>query len=401
MKWIFIVFAVVSTCAEANQTFTYEDLVSLIQNKNLKSMEEVLPQLPEDLRANYTLMYKSRALQQASYLNPRAILFGRDAKFILTFNGDQSAFGFETLETIQFRPEERSFDFRQIAFPTAQNGLKNVEFSQRNKTADGRVSCTSCHGSDPRPNWDHYSLWQGAYGGDDDELTDERPMYDEFVRGRSAHPLYKWLIQGPRPNDPYLESPNYVGLHDRPNLRLSDFVGSLNSLRAMRILEGKLKTWQKLGFAVHALNCEFSDKQKKDFQVAGRDVDHDIDMVVLFKQIGLSNSDWGTEILGDDEDVKTPWDHQSGFGFLAENLAMAVVQNLALGGNSTLQNALDYIEKSLRSSHSGYDLDFLLTLNKNIPYFDFFGENELDKRKAICPELTEVFAKEFLGGHSQ
>ncbi len=395
MKWFWVISAVLLSVqgwavAVPAETFTYEDLVALIQAKNLKRVEDVLPALPDDLRSNYTLMYQSRALQRASYNNPRAILFGKDAKFILTFIGDQNAFGFETLETIQFRPHERSFDFRQIVFPTIQNGLKDVKFSQQNKTADGRVSCTSCHGSEPRPNWDHYRVWPGAYGGHDDQLEGEEELkYREFVSTRNTSPFYKYLIQGIKPKDP--EDVSF-----RPNLRLSDLIGSLNSLRAMGILERKLGIWQRLGFAVNSLECKFTDEQKKVFENAGRDVAQDIDLGVLFKQVGLSNSDWGTEIFGDDKDVKRPWDHQSGFGYLAENIAMIIVQNLALEGNETLKNALQTVEVNLRNDHLGSELEFLLKLNESIPYLDDFGKNYEANRSAVCPELTRVFVNEYI-----
>lgn len=394
MKWIFIVFAVASTCAEANPTFTYEDLVSLIQNKNLKNVEEVIAELPQDLRSNYTLMYQSRSLQQATSLNPRAILFGKEAQFILAFNGEENEIGFQTLECIQFRSTERSFDFRQISFPTAQNGLKEVEFSERNKSSDGKVSCTSCHGDDPRPNWDHYSSWPGAYGGSDDV---PEGMYANFVKVRDAHPIYKWLIQGSEVVAPYMGTAN---IYHRPNLRFSDTMGTLNALRASRILEEKLTYLEQLGFALGGIQCQLAPEQTEILNKAGvtkEKINATLDRGTLFNKLGLRNNELGTQIFNDDSSYVVKWDHQSGYGYLAEYIGMLQVKKLADEGNTILKNSLAFIETNLRKYHQGDELDFFLTLNKNAPYIDTFSDYIKANRNSVCPELTNVFVNEFLG----
>lgn len=382
----------------AAYAFTYDDLVELIQSKHLFSVEEVLPRLPEELRSNYVLMHDSRGLQSASYSNPRAILFGHDAKLTLAFNGDPAQAGYDTLEAIQFRGPERSFDFRQIRFPTAQNKLSKVEFSPRNKTTDGRISCTGCHGgSDPRPNWNHYSVWPGAYGSDDDVLKSERAPYGKFVRVRAGHPRYRWLIQGNNPNDPYMDPSLNIDVTHRPNLRFSDMTGSLNSLRATRILENKLALWQKLAFAVSALHCELTEKQKNEIAKTGLNADHDMSLATIFSQVGLSNNQWGTQIFSDEPgNAKTPWEHQSGFTFLSQGVAMAIAQDLARKGNATLGAALDSIDPYLARTYSDDHLEFYRTLNGIVPFIDQFGVGFESNRKAVCPELAQVFVTEYL-----
>ena len=122
---------------------TYEDLVALIQTEHVTSIEQLLPKLPEELRSSYVLMHDSRSLQGASNDAPRVILFGADARLTCAFAGDAGLPGFDSLECFQFREAERAFDFRQIRFPTKQNGLTEVAFSASNQTTDEARSAST------------------------------------------------------------------------------------------------------------------------------------------------------------------------------------------------------------------------------------------------------------------
>ena len=175
----------------ARAAFTYENLTELIASEKIRSVEELLPQLPQDLRSNYALMRATRSLQHADPLHPRAILFGVDASLTCTFSGVRHRAGFDLLECIQFRKKERAFDFRQIVFPMAENGLVEPAFSERNVTVNGEIHCTSCHGRDPKPLWDSYRFWPGAYGESDDDLGPQRPEYAKYVALRAEDPRYK------------------------------------------------------------------------------------------------------------------------------------------------------------------------------------------------------------------
>jgi hypothetical protein len=216
-------------------SFTYEDVAGLIQQRNLTSLEQLLPLLPESLRSSFTLMYDSRSLQAADARNPRAILFGKDASLVLAFNGDGAQRGFDDLEVIQYRPASRSFEMRRIQFPSPRNGFDKVQFSAANPPL-----CLGCHGRDPRPNWERYPVWPGAYGSEDDELTPgEEASYRAFRKQQPAHPRYRELhARGPQ-DDPEL-NPYRRSLLDRmfrPNLKLTKLVARLNAFRLARLLE--------------------------------------------------------------------------------------------------------------------------------------------------------------------
>ncbi len=92
------------------------------------------------------------------------------------------------LEIIQYRKDQRAFEFRTIDFQ--EDGSPAV-FSEKNP-----VLCLTCHRKDPRPNWEHYSIWPGAYGEEDDRLIsrEEREGIQHLVAIQKTHPRLAPLI---------------------------------------------------------------------------------------------------------------------------------------------------------------------------------------------------------------
>src|ERR1700692_2757687 len=133
MKLIFLsfisIFFLASSGYAMGPQFTYEDLITVIQEKKLNSIEAVLSHLPREMLSNFTLMQDSLSLQKADPLHPRAILFGTDAKLVCSFGGNPQLAGYDSLECYQYRDSSRSFDFREIVFPSAANGLQSPAFS--------------------------------------------------------------------------------------------------------------------------------------------------------------------------------------------------------------------------------------------------------------------------------
>lgn len=170
---------------EANVNYddgiTYESLVEDIKKAGTNSLEESLALLPTDFLRHYVLMYRSRSLQDASPLYPRAIVFGRSARFILAFNGHEKQKGYNNLEIIQFRDQEQRWEFREITFFKD----KSPSFSEANPK-----KCLECHQSprrenvDPRPNWEPYNFWPGAYASVDGVLKPVlKPDYEAYISG--------------------------------------------------------------------------------------------------------------------------------------------------------------------------------------------------------------------------
>lgn len=234
--------------------FNFEDLVKLIQEKKIKSVDSLLPYLPKSLRSNFTLVYESSSLQKASFAKPRVIMFQPDGKMACTFIENPNVAGNDSLECYQFRTESNTFDFREIKFPTPENGYTEAEISLSNMTVDKSISCKLCHGQNPRPNWEGYSTWRGVYGSLEDsyamkrgmsqdqlnQLNQEKSELLKFKRSLSRTTRYSKLIfRSPHPNSPfypYSKKVLEVDYRFRPNTRFTEVVMTLTAKRNATLL---------------------------------------------------------------------------------------------------------------------------------------------------------------------
>ncbi len=116
--------------------------------------------MPEELRSNYALVYKTRnASQHASPEAPRIINFSTNGRVYMATTGRSDVSGGNTFE---FLIQDKKGNFRPIsAAYTAEKGW----VLDRNPQL-----CKSCHGKVVRPIWDAYPYWPGVYGSDHDQL---------------------------------------------------------------------------------------------------------------------------------------------------------------------------------------------------------------------------------------
>jgi hypothetical protein len=82
-------------------SFTLKDLEYILKEKN-SSIEEIISALPDSMRENFTFMKESQSTQGASPNSPRAIVFGKDSKLVMTFNGDPTQAGYDIIEVMAF-----------------------------------------------------------------------------------------------------------------------------------------------------------------------------------------------------------------------------------------------------------------------------------------------------------
>lgn len=209
--------------------FDFAALRSLIESRHIHSLDELLPALPAALRYRYALVFASRSLQQASYRDPRVILYGTDARLVLTFNGQPTQRGYEVLEAVEFGPDKR-FRLREIRFPAAGSAAE-VLFSEPNP-----ATCQTCHGQPARPIWDSWPLWPGVYGQryDTPLSTSERAGLESFLAGQASHPRYRHLLSVQRLADPQTfhasSSLRYAGAQQEPpNAEFSALLGDLRA----------------------------------------------------------------------------------------------------------------------------------------------------------------------------
>ena len=218
--------------------FDYEDLVELVKTRQITTIEQLLPALPAEFLGNYTLVHHSRSLHGASPDFPRVILFGRNAKLILTFNGSPHQSRFTDLEVMHFREAAQAFELRSISFDG------DVRFSEANPAV-----CLGCHGVSPRPIWSSYEYseedegvvhWPGLYGSTHDAPTlsaDKGAAFSQFRERAATHQRYRHLVLRHPGSQWY---PYGTGPHQhqfRPNNRLGNLLARLNAKRIAHHLQ--------------------------------------------------------------------------------------------------------------------------------------------------------------------
>ena len=224
------IFCLLAAAVPVAGAIDFATLQRTIADHNVRSIEELLPLLPTDLRSRYVLMFRSRSLHGSSFAHPRAILFDPEARFVVSFNGDVSQAGFDALETMEFVDAEKSFQFREVVFPEGKRGSGAIRISQPNPPL-----CRKCHGEPPKPIWDTHPLWPGAYGERyDAELTAaETDGLRKFLSEQADHPRYRYLLGAERFGEDETFRPSAReryegGERPPPNAELGAALGRLN-----------------------------------------------------------------------------------------------------------------------------------------------------------------------------
>ncbi|NBX75289.1 MAG: hypothetical protein EBQ92_01895 [Proteobacteria bacterium] len=200
----------------------------------VKTVEELLEKLPEAYRTFFVLQYDSHSNHSSNATHPRVIFFGPDAKLLLAFSGLPSDSFYETAEMIEYEPTTASYSFYSIHFQTQEPA--QVEINPQD--------CYRCHGADPKPNWEPYSLWPGAFGSLHDRIlpgTREHFSFGEFLKTYRESPRYRFL-----PQPFHLETQDSFGSKSYylwnggvgPGSSLSILLGFLNRDRIAKKLVG-------------------------------------------------------------------------------------------------------------------------------------------------------------------
>jgi hypothetical protein len=175
--------------AQVDDQFNLDRLLQIVDQNKISSMEDALAFLPEELRTHFTLQYEGHGLQQASFTNPRVILFGNDAKFVATFNGHPDQGKYNSLEILQFNQSKTSFELYSLDFPIHRDAYGHAVRPEKNPSA-----CLQCHGSSPHPVWGQYNFWPGIFGAHDDMISkNEQAPFAAFMTHRQASERYRVL----------------------------------------------------------------------------------------------------------------------------------------------------------------------------------------------------------------
>lgn len=221
----------------------YRALTKLLANAD--STADLVPQLPEDLRANFTLVFATRSAQTSvDPVHPRVVMFGTDARLIVAFTGDPHGRDLDTVEVLRFRDDTRAFELAQFVLPAAVRRDPALAAAARDNGAPNPRACLKCHGSDPRPIFDTYPVWPGFYGSAQDGFAaspTELADYRAFQAARDADPtsVYRGLIYPPGSSvSPYAlaDAEDQTGKW-APNMRFGMALTERNRARIARMLE--------------------------------------------------------------------------------------------------------------------------------------------------------------------
>ncbi len=280
------------------------------------TIEAVLEWLPKNYRAHHTYVYerpfsKRLDIQEASFLNPRAIVFGKDGKLILTFNGDSKHQGYNLIELARWRDDTNTLELREIRF--SPDGKSKAQISPPNP-----ARCIGCHEKHSRHIWNPYNFWPGIYGSIDDAIIDGTEEKKEFVAFRAAaksHPRYRTLIESlPTASEfspYYLEDidahPYYRRkkpsperrIDNMPNLRLNEILIRLNARRVYATLKSSplFSRYKYLVAALMPMDCDtwggwLSEKKSKEWveTVAKIETDYSLKFPEKRKEADFSTS---------------------------------------------------------------------------------------------------------------
>jgi hypothetical protein len=217
-----------------DEGFHFKELSTLIQTRHFTTIEQLLPNLPAEMRKNYVLMYHSNSRHRgASLAQPRIVMFNDNASMIIAVAGSADQVNGNSLEVIENVGPQSKFTFHQIQF--SKDGLTSA-----NVNGDAS-SCVACHRQNPGPNWDNYPSWPGAYGSSALFDNVERSGFTSFIESiRAKDPKmarYRSLSMDENTSLELFESNNHI---------FSNYIGELNKQRIILAFKDAMRKNSKL-----------------------------------------------------------------------------------------------------------------------------------------------------------
>lgn len=202
----------------------------------------LLEKRSEFFRGNSVFLYRSDSIQDASFVNPRVILFDNLANMTLTFNGHPQQTGYKKLEIRDFDRDRNKVSFYEIEFDELINHRPGIECDDQTVSLPppdlNKVNCSGCHGMDEiiGPLWDADAISGSAYGGATGIISRFDPKYSKFIsfiNSNRSRSVYKPVL----PFD-YLSKEGNIDFRGKPVYRLTNAIAKINFQQmANRILE--------------------------------------------------------------------------------------------------------------------------------------------------------------------
>ena len=234
-----------------------DQIKTFVLEQNAVTLDQVVKKLPEDLRSNFTLVRKGRALIEGTGTYPGAILFGQDARVLIAFNGSPKQAGYASLDVLEFDEKNQHYVPTRFLFSPTPAELKMAKSAYQLGTSNVYFEptpglCKNCHGISHHPIFETgYPTWEGFYGSERDHLygsdkKDEIADFKKFRDVRKRNPRYSALIF-PSENfssmTPFLDSEtehqlSYGAAHAyRPNLMFGTLLMRRNAKTIMQVMK--------------------------------------------------------------------------------------------------------------------------------------------------------------------
>lgn len=287
-------YELVGRIPQLNRPLSYKKINEFIIKHQIDNLDDLISYLPSTYFRNYVLMHTSHSAQResASYKYPRVIAYDPSSSLMISFTGDERHSDYNKLELMEWNYKTLKFEFSEIEFPKDSQKKFNPQslsspyetwpdYTSLVKFNHKKADCSRCHGDNPKPIWDRYDKWPGAYGSFDDlifkqsaiknysdlpninnldallrisqeevdDVWSDSIQFHKNKRFWSKHIRYKNLVfpKG-RKTSPYNDRPRddrSDNLVFRPNLRFTNHIMNLMAKSFLSFLKSNKTLYQR------------------------------------------------------------------------------------------------------------------------------------------------------------
>ncbi|NME70887.1 hypothetical protein [Flammeovirga aprica] len=139
---------------QTQQQIHLSDIRQWIEEEKITSIEDLISELPEVYRKNFSLVEHTKALGESNLDYPRIVLFGGDGHLLFNISSKLDDPTYQKVDGIELNEETGNWELFQVDFSQAKI-----------KVHDAPQECFRCHGeAHPKPLWGTSSHWKGVFG---------------------------------------------------------------------------------------------------------------------------------------------------------------------------------------------------------------------------------------------
>lgn len=326
----------------------------IIDNNKVGSLEELIFQLPIEVKSNFVLKHgilregenghlvEKKVSQSSDPDLPRAILWDEVNGFSVSFNGGgEKQTAPQRLDILSFDKTSKKFDLKAIHFSLSEEQIK---LGILPKKIVNDTSCKNCHGPLSRPIFSMYPDWPSFYGSMNDELNDPNfkvqeleysdfkifknsnaihnkrysPLFDPTI-SRQLYNLDIWETYPYRQNTITTAQEVSRSFAFRPGLRLGIVYNRLTAQMVFQLMKSNSNYEKMKGLVLHSLlQCNWNSSYPKTREMIKTSIEKTNIKFKRPEDIQLNYYDiW--KIFGlkiNDIDIRYSYNHE---GYLNEN----------------------------------------------------------------------------------